>query len=90
LCFQKFPKTYTKVDKLTGKISSYLCSDFSCFVLIFPWVIYVKSANGNFTKIVPSTIGAYLDAEALAYWIMCDGTKVKDGGLELCTDSFTL
>src|SRR5262249_27544917 len=44
---------------------------------------------GKRTKIVPSSIGQYLDAEALAYWIMCDGTK-HSSGLELCTDSFTL
>jgi hypothetical protein len=53
-------------------------------------LFYVQSMYGNYIKIVPSIIEELLDAKALAYWIMCDGSKVGESGLHLCTDSFTL
>ena len=64
---------------------SYVCFNF------FHELFYVQclTESGRFIKIVPSTIGDYLDAEALAYWIMCDGTK-HHSCLVLSTDSFTL
>lgn len=41
------------------------------------------------TKVVPSDLYNMLTYEALAYWIMCDGTK-SGKGLTLQTQSFTL
>ena len=41
----------------------------------------------NGIKTIPSNIKDYLDAQALAYWIMGDGTA-RNKGLALCTDSF--
>lgn len=43
----------------------------------------------NKIKIVPLDLYNLLTYEALAYWIMGDGTK-SDGGLTLQTQSFTL
>lgn len=42
----------------------------------------------NNIKVVPATIGDYLDPLALAIWIMDDGGKMGTG-LKLCTNSFT-
>lgn len=41
-------------------------------------------------KILPSDIEKYLSPIALAYWIMDDGQLVKNGGITLCTDNYTL
>ena len=43
----------------------------------------------NNKKIVPLDLYNMLDYEALAYWIMCDGTKVGTG-ITLQTQSFTV
>jgi hypothetical protein len=48
------------------------------------------SPDSKFIKIIPSTIGHYLNAKALACWIMSDGSKVEHDGLILHTESFTL
>jgi len=42
----------------------------------------------NNVKIVPSILDQFLTPLALAIWIMDDGSKV-DGGLKLCTNSFS-
>ena len=85
------PRIQTRIDKCNGKeyqsievqTLSYVCFKF------FQDRFYVKSPSGTWTQIVPSTIGDYLDAVALAYWIMCDGYQHSSGPI-LCTDSFTL
>jgi len=43
----------------------------------------------NGVKIIPSNIFELLTPTALAHWICCDGSA-KPGGLELCTDSYTI
>lgn len=40
-------------------------------------------------KCINTEIFHYLSAQALAYWIMCDGAHYG-GGLVLCTESFTI
>jgi ubiquinol-cytochrome c reductase cytochrome b subunit len=41
-------------------------------------------------KALPCWIEQYLSPVALAIWIMDDGTWIKDRGIRLCTDNFTL
>jgi hypothetical protein len=40
-------------------------------------------------KVIPANIADYLDITVLAYWICDDGQIVKNGGVTLCTDSFS-
>lgn len=42
--------------------------------------------NGN--KVIPTNIANHLSPRSLAFWIMDDGQRVKNGGVTLCTDSF--
>lgn len=46
------------------------------------------SAEGN--KIVPLDIKTWLSPIVLAYWIYDDGQLIKNEGITLCTDNFTL
>jgi len=62
---------------------------YTCFNFFFE-LFYVLSPDGKFTKIVPHSIGDFIDAKAFAYWIMSDGSKVEQGGLILHTEGFTL
>lgn len=41
-------------------------------------------------KIIPLDIKEWLTPVSLAYWICDDGQLVKNGGLTLCTDNYTL
>lgn len=45
--------------------------------------------NDEGKKIVPHNIKDYLTTESLAFWIMDDGQRVKNGGVTLCTDSYS-
>jgi len=41
-------------------------------------------------KVVPQEIYHLLSPVALAHWISCDGAGIKQGGLLLCTNGFTV
>lgn len=41
-------------------------------------------------KVMPLELAKYLSPVALAYWISDDGQLVKNGGITLCTDNYTL
>lgn len=41
-------------------------------------------------RIAAQEIYELLSPVAIAHWIMSDGTAIKDGGVLLCTDSFTV
>jgi LAGLIDADG DNA endonuclease family. len=41
-------------------------------------------------KVVPQEIYHLLSPVALAHWISCDGAGIKQGGVLLCTDGFTV
>ncbi len=89
LIFSPFCKVvpYKVLTKLNGKIYpaiSFRTRSLSVFTL-FHNMFYV---NGK--KIIPKDLYQYLDAVALAYWIVDNGTFKSKGGFELCTDSFTL
>ena len=49
------------------------------------WRFYGKSK-----KSIPCWIKQYLSPIALAIWIMDDGTWIKDRGIKLCTNCFSL
>lgn len=41
-------------------------------------------------KIVPQEIYDLLSPMTLVHWIMSDGASIKNGGVLLCTDSYTI
>lgn len=45
--------------------------------------------NKSDNKIIPSNIADHLSHKSLAFWIMDDGQRVKNGGITLCTDSYS-
>jgi len=59
------------------------------FFNLYFTLFYKKNDSTNkYYKIVPDCIYDLLSPCALAYWICDDGSKVKRGGVTLCTDSF--
>lgn len=79
-------KYYTRVDKRHSSINK---------------SIYFKTHSSdqfnelgamfleNSKKIIPLNIKEWLTPVSLAHWICGDGQLVKDGGITLCTDSYT-
>jgi LAGLIDADG DNA endonuclease family len=49
--------------------------------------MFLSSTN---VKVLPLDIEIYLNPITLAYWICDDGQHVKNGGVTLCTDNYTL
>jgi hypothetical protein len=47
---------------------------------------FLNEAN---KKIIPANIEDLLTPRGLAFWIMDDGQQVKNGGVTLCTDSYS-
>lgn len=41
-------------------------------------------------KIIPQDIYNIINEISLAHWIICDGSKLSNGGLILCTDNFSV
>lgn len=50
--------------------------------------LFYKEINGKLTKKLDKDLYFYFNDIVLANWIMGDGSKLKSGGLVLCTDSF--
>jgi hypothetical protein len=44
----------------------------------------------NGTKVVPLNIKDWLTPISLAHWISGDGQLVKEGGITICTDNYTI
>lgn len=59
-----------------------------CFTRV--WSLFYEVTLNGIKKVIPLYIYDYLTPAALAYWIMCDGSKYGDYGLQLCTDSYKL
>jgi len=51
---------------------------------------YMKVYYSNKIKIIPTWIEDYLSPIALAIWIMDDGGWIKNRGIKLSTNCFTL
>ena len=54
------------------------------------WFYPTLPSGGKGKKVVPGWIGEYLSPIALAIWIMDDGGWIKDRGLKLSTNCFTV
>jgi hypothetical protein len=88
LKFSHFCQGYPRLDfsRLNGKYYCLIYFATRVYPCFTEWhnMFYV-----NNKKIVPLDLYNMLDYEALAYWIMCDGTKVGTG-ITLQTQSFTV
>lgn len=82
---KRFDKRYNKVN-----ISYWFSTKSTEIFYNYFKLFYKKIENNNkYYKVVPDCIYDLLSPCALAYWICDDGSKVKRGGVTLCTDNFT-
>lgn len=61
---------------------------YTCFNFYFD--LFYEFYRGKYIKRIPNSIGNYLTPKALAYWLMCDGSKHSQGGIYIHTPSFSL
>lgn len=91
-CRQDIPKITVRKgdgDKLRYgyRFRSYTYSSFNW---VYESFYITKGAPSKRIKIVPACIDIYLTPLALAVWIMDDGCLIKDRGLKISTNSFSL
>lgn len=88
-CKENLPQIKSRKDGLpgSGKIV-YYCRFRSLTYSSFYWIY--EGFYGKGKKAIPSWIGEYLSPIAIAIWIMDDGTWIKNRGVKLCTDCFSL
>ena len=57
----------------------------------FLWIFnaFYKEVNGVMVKRIPSWVGEFITPLGLASWIMQDGSRQKNQGITLATNSFT-
>ena len=84
-CKENIPQIQSRFiqDKL-----QYYCRFRTFTYSSFNWIYNEFYVNN--VKIVPKIIDFYLSPLALAVWIMDDGGWIKDRGLRLCTNSYSL
>jgi hypothetical protein len=84
-CTENIPKIQSRVinDKL-----AYYCRFRSFTYSSFNWIY--EGFYGEGKKSIPLWIEQYLSPIALAIWIMDDGAWIKNRGIKLCTNCFSL
>ena len=85
-CKEDIPQIFKRKGG-NGKLV-YYCRFRSFTYSSFYWIY--EGFYGKGRKVIPNWIEQYLSPIALAIWIMDDGTWVKDRGIRLCTNSFSL
>ena len=81
-------KYYTRKDYRYNSINKSIYFKTYNLELLKPFANMFLSEKNH--KIIPLDIECHLDPIALAYWICDDGQLVKNGGITLCTDNYTL
>jgi len=81
-------KYYNRKDYRYNNINNSIYFKTYNLELLKPLANMFLSENNN--KIVPLDIESHLNPITLAYWICDDGQLVKNGGITLCTDNYTL
>jgi len=81
-------KYYTRKDSRNNSINNSIYFKTYNLELLKPFANMFLSKNN--TKIVPLDIESHLNWISLAYWICDDGQLVKNVGITLCTDNYTL
>jgi hypothetical protein len=56
----------------------------------FNWIYESLYKTDSSRKIIPYWIKDYINYEILVMWIMNDGSYIKNKGIKLSTNSFTL
>jgi len=84
-CSENIPQIQSRIicDKL-----AYYCRFRSFTYSSFNWIYEGFYSKGK--KSIPSWIELFLSPIALAIWIMDDGAWIKDRGIKLCTNCFSL
>jgi hypothetical protein len=90
-CKEDIPKIHTRM--INGQLN-YYCRFRTFTYSSFNWIydgFYPTSPSGQKgKKVIPTWIDEYLSPLALAIWIMDDGGWIRDRGLKLSTNCFTL
>jgi Cytochrome c oxidase subunit III/LAGLIDADG DNA endonuclease family len=90
-CTENIPNIQSRI--INGKLA-YYCRFRTYTYSSFNWIhegFYPTLSSGqNSKKVIPVWIEEYLSPLALAIWIMDDGSWIKNRGLKLCTNCFTL
>ena len=85
-CKMKIPAIQTRTT-ITGELRYYY--RFRTFTYSsFNWIYEAFYVNNR--KVLPPIIQDYLSPLALAFWIMDDGTLLKNKGIKFATNNFTL
>jgi len=79
-------KEYSREDSRFNSINKSLYFRTQSLVELKPLSDLFLNEEGK--KVIPSNIGDHLTDRSLAFWIMDDGQRVKNGGVTLCTDSY--
>jgi hypothetical protein len=90
-CKENIPQIQSRV--INGKLN-YYCRfrtfTYSSFNWIYDDFYPLTSLGEKGKKVIPTWIEEYLSPMALAIWIMDDGGWIKERGIKLATNSFTL
>ena len=86
-CKENIPQIQSRLGRSAGELV-YYCRFRTFTFSSFYWIYEGFYSKGK--TALPSWIEQYLSPVALAIWIMDDGTWIKDRGIKLCTDNFTL
>ena len=86
-CKENIPQIQSRLGSSAGRLA-YYCRFRTFTFSSFYWIYEGFYSKGK--KALPGWIEQYLSPVALAIWIMDDRTWIKDRGIRLCTDNFTL
>ncbi len=84
---QDLPKLYTREDTRYNKTNESLYFRTKSLEELKPLSDMFLDSEGK--KVIPTNIADHLTPRSLAFWIMDDGQQVKNGGVTLCTDSYS-
>ena len=68
---------------------NYRLTTFSFTNLLWIYDSFYHEVNGKITKKIPTWISEFITPMGLAHWIMQDGSRQKNPGVSLATNSFT-
>lgn len=85
-------KSESTVDKRLDPSSTrynYRLTTYSFTSLLWVYNSFYHEVEGNMKKKIPKWIGEFITPLGLAHWIMQDGSRQKNQGISLATNSFT-
>ncbi len=95
-CSNVTPKLVVKSESMddkrldpTSTRYNYRLTTYSFTSLLWVYDSFYHEVNGSMAKKIPEWIGEFLTPTGLAHWIMQDGSRQKNQGIYLATNSFT-